>query len=126
MEPVADMDLKDYLMREPFPEVEFDILRTFFGCLCSAVRYLHQHNCRHKDIKPANILIKDDHVYITDFGIALDWTELNRETTAGPPMIYTHAYAAPEVTKGEDRNTKSDIWSLGCVFLDILVSSYAH
>jgi len=97
-------------------------LRTFFGCICSAVRYLHQQNCRHKDIKPANILVKDDQVYITDFGLALDWTELQAETTAGIPTMYTHAYAAPEVADGARRNTKSDIWSLGCVFLDILLS----
>ena len=122
MEPVADMDLKDFLRRTPFPEDDLDVLRTYFGCLCSAMTYLHQKNCRHKDIKPANILVKDYQVYITDFGLALDWTELSGETTTGAPKIYTHAYAAPEVALSGKRNTKSDIWSLGCVFLDILVS----
>lgn len=121
MEPVADMDLKHFLTRGPFPETDFDVLRTFFGCLCSAVRYLHRSNCRHKDIKPANILIKDKRVYVTDFGIALDWTELGQETTEGPTLTYTNAYAAPEVLKRLPRDSKSDMWSLGCVFLDILV-----
>lgn len=123
MAPVAEMDLKDFLRRTPFPQEDLDVLRGYFGCLCSAVSYLHQKNCRHKDIKPANILVKDKKVYITDFGLALDWSELTGETTSGAPTMYTHAYAAPEVTLNARRDTKSDIWSLGCVFLDILVSS---
>jgi hypothetical protein len=124
MEPVADMDLKQFLARSPFPEDELDVLRSFFGCLCSALRYLHDQNCRHKDIKPANILVKHKQVYITDFGLALDWTELTSETTTGAPAMYTHAYAAPEVAVGAERNTKSDVWSLGCVYLDMLVRSF--
>lgn len=122
MEPVADTDLKNFLRRSPFPESGLNVLRSYFGCLCAAVRYLHDNKFRHKDLKPANILVKDNQVYITDFGLALDWSELPGDTTCGAPTMYTHAYAAPEVALGAPRNTQSDIWSLGCVFLDMLVS----
>lgn len=123
MEPVADSDLRQYLMRDKFPTEDFAQLRCFFGCLCSAVIYLHSENCRHKDLKPGNILIKNDTILITDFGIALDWTELGHDTTTGKPEAYTNAYVAPEVTVAKPRNVSADIWSLGCVFLDMLVSS---
>ena len=73
---------------------------------------------RHRDIKPENILVKNDRVYLTDFGIALDWESLGRSTTtedAGKTWIY----CAPEVAHYERRNLSSDIWSLGCVFLEM-------
>lgn len=122
MEPVATTDLKKHLSRVPFPPEDHANLRCYMGCLSSAVLYLHQQNCRHKDLKPQNILILNDQVLITDFGTALDWTELNHDTTVGKPGAYTHTYAAPEVALERARNTKADIWSLGLVFLDILVS----
>ena len=122
MEPVADTDLRHFLMKFSFSSEELATLRTYFGCLCSAVRYLHEQNCRHKDLKPHNILIKNDIVLITDFGTALDWTGLDTDTTIGLPESFTYTYAAPEVAQAKPRNTSADIWSLGCVFLDILVS----
>ena len=122
MEPVADIDLRRYLMRDPFPIKDLANLRCFFGCLSSAVKYLHEQKCRHKDIKPGNILIKDEKVLITDFGTALDWTELDADMTDGRPEAYTNAYAAPEVVQARPRNSSADVWSLGCVFLDMLVS----
>jgi serine/threonine protein kinase len=117
---VADCDLKTFLERKPFRE-SF-ILRQAFGCLCSAVQYLHSQSCRHKDIKPANILLKNGEVFITDFGTARDWSEGGRATTTGMTGPYTPAYAAPEVAEWEARNEAADIWSLGCVYLDMLVS----
>lgn len=123
MEPVAEMDLKQYLTRSIFPEEDRETLRRFFGCLTSAVMYLHDHKCRHKDLKPGNILVSNDTILITDFGIALDWTELEHDTTTGKPNAFTIPYAAPEVANQKLRNVSADIWSLGCVFLDMAVSS---
>lgn len=61
-------------------------------------------------------------VFITDFGLARDWTGKGRSTTTGVVNAHTHAYAAPEVLEQRPRNTSSDVWSLGCVFLDMVVS----
>ena len=60
-------------------------------------------------------------MFITDFGTARDWSE-GRATTTGMTGPYTPAYAAPEVAVWEARNEAADIWSLGCVYLDMLVS----
>jgi serine/threonine protein kinase len=121
---VADADLKTMLQKQQFDSEELALLASSFGCLCSAVTYLHEQKCRHKDIKPGNILVHNGTVLLTDFGIALDWSERGRDTTTGNVQSYTNAYAAPEVALAKPRNSSSDIWSLGCVFLDILVSRW--
>lgn len=55
-----------------------------------------------------------------DFGIALDANDLDSTTTTGLPDGFTCRYQAPEVAKCEPRNRKTDIFSLGCVFLEIM------
>lgn len=52
MEPVANCDLKQFLDQLPFPPGNLSLLRRSFGCLASAVKYLHENKCRHKDLKP--------------------------------------------------------------------------
>ena len=121
MSPVADMDLATYLKLErvpPSPE-KSSTLRTYFGCLANALDFLHSHQIRHKDIKSRNILIKDTKVLLTDFGLARDLSDRDGSTTASA-CAFTPRYCAPEVALDTARNTKSDIWSLGCVFLEIL------
>jgi hypothetical protein len=121
MEPIADCDLKAFLSQTPFPPGSLLVLRRSFGCLTSAVKYLHDSKCRHKDLKPGNVLVKNDKFLITDFGTARDWSDHTRGTTCGPSGPYTPAYAAPEVASQDSRGTPADIWSLGCIFLDIIV-----
>ncbi|ORY15041.1 kinase-like domain-containing protein, partial [Clohesyomyces aquaticus] len=115
MSPVADCNLKEYLDM-PVSVDRRSLLRTSFGCLVAAVCYLHQSQIRHKDIKPQ--AIKDHRVLITDFGISRDWADLGQSTTTGP-TVKTPKYCAPEVAAYLPRNSSSDIWSLGCVFLEI-------
>ena len=122
MEPVADSDLLVFLSQTSFHQAEYDCIREAFGCLCAAIIYLQRQNCRHKDIKPENILVKQRKVYITDFGIARDWKALGKSTTTGDIGPISKSYAAPEVVAREPRNSSSDIWSLGCVYLDMIVS----
>ena len=119
MEPVADMNLLEFLSQTSFNPGEYESIREAFGCLCAAFMYLQRQNCRHKDIKPQNILVKERKVYVTDFGIARDWKALGRSTTTGDIGPVSKAYAAPEVILQEP---SSDIWSLGCVYLDMIVS----
>jgi serine/threonine protein kinase len=118
MSPVAEYNLKDFLALDPLPRGGRSFLRTFFGCLATAVYYLHENRVRHKDIKPQNVLVKGHQVFLTDFGISLDWSELDQSTTSGP-AIRTLRYCAPEVADFMPRNLLSDVWSLGCVVLEI-------
>lgn len=118
MSPVADCNLKYFLARESLSSGERSFLRTFFGCLAGALCYLHEKRIRHKDIKPQNVLVKGHQVFLTDFGISLDWSELEQSTTTGV-TVKTPRYCAPEVADYLPRNSLSDLWSLGCVFLEI-------
>ncbi|KAL6718975.1 hypothetical protein ACLMJK_003210 [Lecanora helva] len=123
MEPIGECNLMTYLCTDrAFIENHLPSLRNYFGCLASAVAYLHRQRVRHRDLKPQNIIIKDHMVYITDFGNALDWSKKGRDTTNDPIVPFTEQYVAPEIAKrtGFSRSSTSDVWSLGVVFLDMI------
>ena len=117
MSPVAEMDLSTYLARAN--AVSHKELRTFFGCLARALKFLHGERIRHKDIKPSNILVHNGNVLFTDFGLAFDFMDAEGSTTVSRVNGMTPKYCAPEVANQEPRNTSSDIWSLGVVFLEM-------
>ncbi|XTI93908.1 kinase-like domain-containing protein [Cenococcum geophilum] len=96
------------------------VLNQAFRCLASGPAIIHKQTIRHKDIKPQNILIHQGCVVYTDFGIALDTSQLDNTTTDGTAQAFTFRYCAPEVALSDKRNRKSDVFSLGCVFTEIL------
>jgi WD40 repeat protein/tRNA A-37 threonylcarbamoyl transferase component Bud32 len=124
--PVADCgDLATYLQTiadsgKPPTTEQCTILERAFGCLASGLAFIHEQTIRHKDIKPQNILIHQGLVIYTDFGIALDASEYDNTTTTGTAYAFTYRYCAPEVATSARRNRKSDVFSLGCVFTEIL------
>lgn len=82
--PKADCDLATYLenFNKSGQNRNLGLLKSFFGCLATALVYLHfVVRIRHKDIKPQNILVKDNNVLFTDFGTALDWSLTGQTTT---------------------------------------------
>ena len=119
MSPVAEMDLSTYLARAD--TAKHGELRTFFGCLARALEFLHGQKVRHKDIKPRNILVHGGNILFTDFGLSFDFTDTDGSTTVSMVNGMTPRYCAPEVAAFEPRNTASDIWSLGIVFLEMIV-----
>jgi serine/threonine protein kinase len=115
------MSLEEFLEKEQDSLArKNELLREFFGCLSRAFQYLHETKIRHRDIKPANILIYQDKVKVADFGLSLDWTGKHSTTTAGTSPGWSPRYRAPEMVEEKPRNSSSDIWSLGCVFLEMV------
>lgn len=87
--------------------------------LTMAIQHAHEHNIIHRDVKPQNVLVKDDGtVKITDFGIALvhDTLSLTQEKS----ILGSAHYMAPETTKGEAPSKQVDIYALGIVFYELL------
>ncbi|KAL8639536.1 MAG: hypothetical protein Q9228_003439 [Teloschistes exilis] len=98
-----------------------DSLRRYFVCLSRALNYLHESDIRHKDIKPANVLLdSSNNVVLTDFGISRRFPKKSSHLTSDR-WEWTHKYASPEIMKGKKvpRDDSSDIFSLGCVFLEM-------
>ncbi|KAH8706868.1 kinase-like domain-containing protein [Phaeosphaeriaceae sp. PMI808] len=98
--PVADGgDLAGYLQaildsgHHPTTE-QYSTLTRAFGCLTSGLTFIHKQTIRHKDIKPANILIHRGYVVYTDFGIALDASQSDSTTTTGIAEAFTRRYCA--------------------------------
>jgi serine/threonine protein kinase len=120
--PVADMDLATLLNLPPTAWGR-QVIHRGLGCLCVAVNFLHQRSIRHEDLKPQNILIHGDNILLTDFGFSLDFSNDSVSTTTGRPSAWTMRYAAPEALDFQPRNRATDIYSLGCVLLE-MVSAY--
>lgn len=125
MLPVADVNLKEWMeqidISDKSQEEQCKLLPKWSQCLANALEYIHDQRVRHKDIKPANILVKGEEVYITDFGIAKDLIEDVSSGTMGTDGLRTRIYSAPEVmTEHARRGRTSDMFSLGCVFLEMI------
>ena len=96
-------------------------LWTLFGCLASAMSYLHGQKVKHKDIKPSNILLSSDGVWLSDFGASRDFAH-ELTSTSESRERGTLRYCAPEVVCWEESGRSADIFSLGCVFLELVVA----
>ncbi|AWZ08407.1 serine/threonine protein kinase [Streptomyces sp. ICC4] len=109
MELVKGGSLHDRLAAGPMPVA--DVLRIGLDVL-SALRAAHAEGVLHRDVKPANVLLRTDgSAVLTDFGIAA----LHGATglTSTGVLIGSPEYIAPERARGEEGLAASDLWSLG-------------
>lgn len=82
--------------------------------------FAHQKGFVHRDVKPGNILFRDDgRVVLADFGIAKAMDGSNSSTVAGA-SVGTPNYMSPEQARGETVNGRSDLYSLGTVLFEML------
>ncbi|OLN87091.1 Mitogen-activated protein kinase kinase kinase YODA [Colletotrichum chlorophyti] len=98
-------------------------LQSIMGCIAQAVAHCHASHVRHLDLKPSNILLNPNRVYLADFGIARDVNDQDNTATIGPHG--TPKWRPPEAYRLEEYSSQSaDIYSLGLVYLHIATLVY--
>ncbi|MEM1092753.1 MAG: serine/threonine-protein kinase, partial [Pseudomonadota bacterium] len=89
--------------------------------IASALHYAHSKGFVHRDVKPENILFREDgSAVLTDFGIARAVNSATQMTKTGA-VVGTPQYMSPEQARGKDLDGRSDLYGLGIVFYEMLM-----
>ncbi len=119
MEYVAGRTLRDILRegRKILPERALEITS---GVL-SALDYSHRAGIIHRDIKPGNVMLTPTgDVKVMDFGIARAIADASSAMTQTAAVVGTAQYLSPEQARGETVDSRSDVYSAGCLLYELL------
>ena len=120
MEFIDGEKLSDFIFRQPGHSCGEVTFRRVAAQILKAVEYAHGAGVIHRDLKTSNIMIRrDESVRVLDFGIAASLKDAHSRATGGEVALSIH-YASPEQIRGERPSVAMDIYSLGCVFYEML------
>lgn len=93
--------------------------------MAEALKHAHEKGIVHRDVKPSNIMVASQRVRLLDFGIAkvLEQDRERTGTTLSSQTIGTADYMSPEQGAGRDIDSRSDIYSLGCVLFELFTGT---
>lgn len=101
----------------PFPDVT---IRWYVLQLTRALAYMHGHGLVHRDIKGKNILVDTNgNLKLADFGSAKQFENVMMKEAPSVSYNYTPLWTAPEVINSGSYDLKVDVWSLGCVMIEM-------
>ncbi|HKT89527.1 MAG TPA: protein kinase [Candidatus Sulfotelmatobacter sp.] len=114
------LTLQEKIRRGPMaPKEAIDIMMQVAHGLAEA----HERSIIHRDIKPSNVIITRQGVAkIVDFGLARVASNVATTLTAGP--VGTLAYMSPEQVRNEPLDRRTDIWSMGVLFDEMLTGKH--
>ncbi len=116
---VQGMDLHDLIGKQGRLPIEraVNIAKQLAGALEAA----HVEGVVHRDLKPRNVLIDvDDHIYVSDFGLAKSLDTDKTGMTRVGEVLGTPRYMSPEQAESKAADNRSDIYSLGIIFYEML------
>lgn len=123
MEFIEGQDLKSLLIKQG--KLSREECVRIIEQICLALEVAHNEGVVHRDLKPQNIMLdKSGHVFVMDFGIA--------RSTAMPGMTQTGAvlgtpeYMSPEQVMGEHVDARSDLFTLGVIFYELLTGDMPY
>jgi len=109
-----DVHLKSF---GAFPELT---IKWYTLQLCRALEYMHDKAMVHRDLKGKNILVDTNGLLkLADFGSAKQFESRDKNESPSDGYNYTPLWTAPEVIAEGSYNRKVDVWSLGCVMIEM-------
>ncbi len=120
MECVQGRSLRMALKSGPMPVAE---ATRIVQQVAEALEEAHEHGVVHRDLKPANVMITPKgNAKVLDFGVAklLAGTDSSRSVTEASGVIGTPMYMSPEQALGKSVDKRTDLWSLGVLYYELL------
>eukprot|EP00736_Rhodelphis_marinus_P001917 Rmarinus@m.15158 len=109
--------LKELLRSAAWKDMKEPEIVDFMIHMADALAHLHNNNIIHRDLKPENIFYSVRSLLLGDFGLATS----ERATRAHQTHAGTLCYMSPQSMAHEKYTSKTDVWSLGCIFYEMLV-----
>ena len=108
-------------------KLPIDLATNFALQICDALDTMHKHGVVHRDLKPENIMVDgQDRIKLIDFGIAMKEDARRITFVEMSPTLGTPDYISPEQVKGQRGDQRSDIYSLGIMFYEMLTGEVPY
>lgn len=121
--PLYDGNLKQRLDKQ---NLSLRQKKVIMAQILHAVAYLHSENVLHGDLKPQNILLREENgditAVISDFGIAILGSCYPSNPINGGDRIMTLYYRSPELLLEAHYESPADMWALGCILYEIITN----